>query len=998
VPLVRSLQNIAFGRTGPMRLRAGGLIFGLLLVAAGPVLAAGPKPANEADDFFEKSIRPLLAQNCISCHGPEVQEGGLRLDSREMILHGVEGQPMAVPGKPEHSRIITVTRYDADVQMPPDGKLTEQQLATLNKWVELGLPWPAHEVAHGKPASAATATASSMDARYARDKTGHWAYQPVRHPALPAVHDPDWCATPVDRFILAGLEAKKLKPSPSADRRTLLRRLTFDLTGLPPTPAEMDAFLADKSPDAVVRVVDRLLASPQYGERWARHWLDLARYSDTKGYVFTEDIRYPYAYTYRDYVVRTFNEDLPYDRFILEQLAADQLSLGDDTRPLAAMGFLTVGRRFSNNKNDIIDDRIDVVTRGLQGLTVACARCHDHKYDSIPTDDYYSLFGVLGSSVEPDELPLVGKPEQTPEYKKYLQALAKLEGNITQFRQQAREKIEQRLRTNVGDYLAMDLARRLKDRGIKTPLNYAYKGGGEPRASMTRRWHEYLVRASRQRDPVFTPWHALANLPTDKFAIEAPKLIAGFAKADRKPPINRLVREALVRQPPKTQIELAGLYDRIFAEVETARQAQIAKAAAPPAKGAKSAAHPPAKPKSAQLADPAAEELRRVLDGPGSPAVLATEPELDGQLDQKMSGDLRRLESKVTELKIKSPASPPRAMVLLDAPQPLNPRVLVRGNPGRPGKPVPRQFLRIVAGDTRTPFARGSGRLEMAQAIVSPENPLTARVMVNRIWMHHFGEGLVPTPSDFGVRSEQPSHPELLDWLASTFMEEGWSIKKLHRLIVLSQTYAQTSNDRPECVRVDPDNRLLWRMNRQRLEFEAVRDSLLAVAGNLDRKLGGRPVNLTTEPFSHRRTIYGLVDRQDLADVFRVFDFPSPDTSADSRPQTTVPQQALFVMNSPFVLEQARQLAASVAGDADAAARIRGLYRQALGRSPDSDELALGLSFVASQAAHSPQQQPPQQAIHQSKNKKQPARQPQLSAWEMYAQVLLLANEFMFVD
>jgi hypothetical protein len=332
-------------------------------------------------------------------------------------------------------------------------------------------------------------------------------------------------------------------------------------------------------------------------------------------------------------------------------------------------------------------------------------------------------------------------------------------------------------------------------------------------------------------------------------------------------------------------------------------------------------------------------------------------------------------------------------MVLLDAPQPLNPRVLVRGNPGRPGKPVPRQFLRIVAGDERKPFAHGSGRLELAQAIVRSDNPLTARVMVNRVWMHHFGEGLVPTSSDFGVRSQPPSHPELLDWLASNLMEEGWSIKKLHRLIVLSQTYAQSSDERPECARVDPDNRLLWRMNRRRLEFEAVRDSLLAVAGNLDRKLGGRPVQLSAQPFSHRRTIYGLVDRQDLADVFRVFDFPSPDTSADSRPQTTVPQQALFVMNSPFVLEQARQLAASVAGNSDPAARIRGLYRRALGRTPDADELALGMHFVAGQATPAPQR-----AIQQDKNKKQPARQPPLSAWEMYAQVLLLANEFMFVD
>jgi hypothetical protein len=451
------------------------------------------------------------------------------------------------------------------------------------------------------------------------------------------------------------------------------------------------------------------------------------------------------------------------------------------------------------------------------------------------------------------------------------------------------------------------------------------------------------------------------------------------------------VREALAREPPKTQLALAELYSRVFAAVEASWQAQQAPQ---PAKGqpqAKSkstqqAATPPA---AKHLADPAAEELRRVLYGPGSPAVLATDSELDSQFDQKAVQKQKKLESRVTELKVKSPVSPPRAMVLLDAPQPINPRVFLRGNPGRQGKPVPRQFLRIVAGEKRKPFQHGSGRLELAQAIVSQENPLTARVMVNRVWAHHFGAGLVRTTSDFGVRSEAPSHAELLDWLAAAFMDEGWSIKKLHRLIVLSQAYAQASNDRPECSRVDQENRLLWRMDRRRLEFEAVRDSLLAVAGNLDPKLAGRPVDLSTQPFSHRRTIYGLVDRQDLADVFRVFDFPSPDTSADGRPQTTVPQQALFVMNSPFALEQARALAARVSGQSDPAARVRELYRLAFGRQPEADELALGVRFVASRAALRPAA-----VIPQLKHRKQ---QP-LSAWEMYAQVLLLANEFMFVD
>ncbi|HEX4148716.1 MAG TPA: PSD1 and planctomycete cytochrome C domain-containing protein, partial [Pirellulales bacterium] len=792
------------------------LIVGMLLAWQVAAEAGSPQGPGAAEDFFEKEIRPLLAQNCISCHGPDVQEGGLRLDSRELILRGIEGQPMAVPGKPEDSRIISVTRYDADVQMPPDGKLSEQKLAMLNQWVKLGLPWPGHPTSADVHALSSPPPSADMEARYARDRSEHWAFQRVRHPDVPQVRDPQWCATPVDRFILARLESGSLKPSPPADRRTLLRRLTFDLTGLPPKPEEIDAFVADPAPDAVVKVVDRLLASPQYGERWARHWLDLARYSDTKGYVFTEDGRYPYAYTYRDYVVRALNEDLPYDRFILEQLAADQLSLGDDTRPLAAMGFLTVGRRFSNNKNDIVDDRIDVVTRGLQGLTVACARCHDHKYDSIPTDDYYSLYGVLGSYVEPDDLPLVGKPEQTPEYKKYLEELARLEQDIVDFRSRQRTRIEQLLSSEVGDYLAADLSRKLKQRGENATLDYIYQRA-EPRTAAARRWHDYLVRTSHQPGSVFAPWHALANVPPEKFAAEAPKLIAKMLKADHKPPLNRLVREALEREAPKTHGELAGLYGRVFAAVEAQWQAKLA----PPPPAAKGKNPPPAKARPTQLADRAAEELRRVLYGPGSPAVLGSDKEVEDQFDQKTNENLRKLESKITELRIKSPASPPRAMVLLEPPQPLEPRVLVRGNPGRPGKPVPRQFLRIVAGEKRKPFEHASGRLELAQAIASPNNPLTARVLVNRVWAHHFGAGLVRTTSDFGVRSEAPSHPELLDWLAATFMEEGWSIKKLHRQIVLSQTYAQASHERPECAAVDPENRLLWRMDRRRLEFEA---------------------------------------------------------------------------------------------------------------------------------------------------------------------------------
>ncbi|HWA98149.1 MAG TPA: DUF1549 domain-containing protein, partial [Pirellulales bacterium] len=353
--------------------------------------------SRDQEDFFEKRIRPMLVEHCVSCHGAEAQEAGLRLDTRDFMLRGIEGAPVAVPGDPTKSRLIEVTRYDGSVQMPPDGKLSEDEFNMLVTWVKMGLPWPDH----GAPAPASGAPTKDPKQGYAQSRAEHWAFQPIRRPAPPDVKNTKWCATPIDRFIAARLEQHSLAPSKPADPRTLLRRVTFDLTGLPPTADELDAFAADPSPAAYARAVERLLASPAYGERWARHWLDVARYADTKGYVFTQESRYPYAYTYRDYVIRAFNSDLPYNQFVLEQLAADLLPDQSDQQKLAALGYLTVGRRFGNNINDIIDDRIDVVGRGLMGLTVGCARCHDHKYDPIATDDYYSLYGVFASCTEP---------------------------------------------------------------------------------------------------------------------------------------------------------------------------------------------------------------------------------------------------------------------------------------------------------------------------------------------------------------------------------------------------------------------------------------------------------------------------------------------------------------------------------------------------------------------------------------------------------------------
>jgi hypothetical protein len=651
------------------------------LIPSGIGLAAEDPLNPAAVEFFEKQVRPILVEQCFDCHGDKKQRGGLRVDSREFLLKGTDTGPGIIPGKPDESRLIHAIRHDGDVKMPPKNKLPQPSIDILTEWVKQGAVWPASPEAKTNAPGGADAWKS------------HWSFQPIRQSPPPQVSNPDWVKNDIDRFVLAKLEANKLTPSPAADRRTFLRRASFDVLGLPPTYEEVLAFEQDSSPNAVELVVDRLLAAPQYGERWGRHWLDVARYADTKGYVFQEDRNYAQAFTYRDWIVKSLNQDLPYDQFLLKQIAADQLAAGDNP-DLAAMGFLTLGRRFLNNINDIIDDRIDVVMRGTMGLTVNCARCHDHKYDPIPTQDYYSLYGVFSSSKEP-------------------------------------------------------------------------KDGAYP--------------------------------------------------------------------------------------------------------------------------------LRLVDEG-----------------------------------------------------NPHNVQIFIRGNSGNRGAEAPRRFLLAIAGENRKPFEKGSGRLELAQAIVSPDNPLTARVFVNRVWTHYFGFGLVTTPSDFGLRSAPPSHPELLDSLAREFIDSGWSMKSVHRKILLSATYQQVSRDRPECISVDPENRLVWKMNRRRLEFEGLRDNLLAASGTLDLTEGGPSVQITTAPFPKRRSVYSFIDRQNLPGLFRTFDLASPDAHNAQRFTTTVPQQALYFLNSPFMLEMLKQMVnrTELQHEADPAARVRLLHQWIFSRAPTDRELKLGMDYV----------------------------------------------------
>jgi Protein of unknown function (DUF1553)/Protein of unknown function (DUF1549)/Planctomycete cytochrome C len=892
-------------------------------------LQAVSKPTPEQEAFFETKVRPLLVARCFRCHGEKEQKGGIRLDSAEALLGHNEDEALVKPGKPEASRIIEVIGYKDEPKMPPDGKLPDSDAQILREWVRRGAHFPS------KQSAPAVVRLSSPEGIVQAKKT-LWSLQPITSPIPPGVKDRSWVKSPIDQFVLAKLEANGLSPSPALDRRTLLRRMTFDLTGLPATYAEVQAFERDQSPEAIEHVVDRLLASPLYGERWGRHWLDVARYSDTKGYVFTEERRYPFSYTYRDYVIEAFNEDLPFNRFILEQLAADQLNLGKDQSALAAMGFLTVGRRFSNNGNDIIDDRIDVVSRGLLGLTVTCARCHDHKFDPIPTDDYYSLHGVFESSFEPAELPLLGNRPESAAYRKFEAEMRTLEGARDKFKAAKRIEIQDQFRLKTPAYLAAAW----RDRAKET-TSQRKAPGSELRPLLIRRWVLYLKRMTESPDAVFVAWREFSKLPERDFANQARGVVSRLmampngsaAKADKNAVrINAAVQYAFAHNPPKSMRDVVSQYGTLLAAAEKRWKGL--------AKQSHAGKHPSA------LPEPAWEELRQTLYREDGPGVVAVE-DVKRLLDRAAKKELVRLDNKIETLRANSPAAPPRGMVMNDSPAPVEPVVYIRGNPGRPGKRVSRHFLQAVGDLGGTRFKKGSGRLELAQDIASPQNPLTARVIVNRVWMHHFGAGIVRTASDFGIRGTPPSHPELLDYLASRFMQEGWSLKRLHRQILLSAVYQQASVLRPDQQEKDPENKFVWRMNPSRLEFEPMRDSWLAISGNLDCRLGGRGFDIQDEAERSRRAVYAFIDRQDLPQLFRTFDFASPDVSTPQRPQTTIPQQALFAMNSSFLVTQARALAREESGK-NPADRVRNMYHRVYARDPSKVELETALEFVGS--------------------------------------------------
>ncbi|MSU63073.1 MAG: DUF1553 domain-containing protein [Pedosphaera sp.] len=954
----------------------------------------------EATAFFETRVRPVLVERCYSCHshGSEKLKSSLYLDSRAGMLRGGEsGQPALVPGEPAKSRLIEAIRQtNPDLKMPPKNRLADSVIADFESWVRSGAPFPESKTDQDPSGAAASAT-------------NHWSFCPVANPPVPKVKRASWSQSDIDRFILLKLEDHGLNPSPRADRRTLLRRATYDLTGLPPSAEEVEAFVRDNSPNAFANVVDRLLASPRYGERWGRHWLDVARYADTKGYVYYyEESRFVHPHRYRDWVIQAFNEDLPYDRFLLLQIAADQLvpaqreasnlvTASTISWPtpvfepsVAALGFITLGRRFLDSGPDIIDDQIDVVMRGTQALTVGCARCHDHKFDPIPTRDYYSLYGVFQGSAErivslerppaPDELIPFARARSYLDFERGLrEKTQKLEAQFTN----ACQEVANRLRRRVKDYLlaVLDVAKLPSDANVRpTPEDV--------NPYNVRQWEHYLSARRRTNDPIFGPWHSFAALSAEKFPQSASRLSGEFAANSNQlwnPRVARLFTNA-----PATMTEVAARYGDLFTSIYHTWQSALTNAAAAKTPG--------------RLPDPAEEAVRQVLYGPDAPVLVprGSVIELDVHLyfDDPNRVALANQQMGIEQWLITSPGAPPHSVILEDRAEQTDPVVFRRGDPLKPGATVPRQFLELIAGTARKPFGKGSGRLELAQAIASPDNPLTARVMVNRVWAHHFGQGLVGTPGDFGTRSDAPSHPELLDWLARRFMDEGWSIKKLHRLIMLSSAYQQSSDGAanetaPRASELDPENRWLWHFNRQRLEFEALRDSLLAVSGGLDLTVGGPAVDLSQKPFSRRRTVYGKIDRKFLPSMFRTFDFANPDMHAPQRFATSVPQQALFLINHPFIHERANALAAgSHSPDtAKTDAQIQHLYRRALQRAPTTTELREAHQFIETAQADVTARGEP--VSSQDANA---VKRDSITEWEQLAQVLLLSNEFLFID
>ena len=1119
--------------------RSGPLLVLLPLCLWGAALApraqdqdpAVHEPFSEADlEFFESKVRPLLIANCYECHSSQAKriKGDFKLDSWTDLMRGGESGEVIVPGDVEASPLVEVLRYAGKVQMPPKGKLDPAEIALLESWVRRGAPMP--DVSPTQPAAAPTEP--------------HWAFESLSDSPPPKVHDSAWCANPIDQFVLADLEAAGLRPAARADRRTLLRRLSFDLIGLPPSAEELERFENDKSADAWEHEVDRLLASPHFGERWGRSWLDLARYSDSNG--LDENLAMSTAYRYRDWVVRALNQDLPYDKFLTWQLAGDLLAEPQDAQQLrdqlTATAFLVLGPKMLAEQDkeklafDVVDEQIDVAFRTFQGLTLGCARCHDHKFDPLSQRDYTAVAGMFKSTETMSSLAFVSRwnerelasaadvesrhaaeaklneakaalaktrsavDEQllvrwTADSAAYLLAaesaaqsalLVEAEdfsrGNLIRddatygtkevviartgsgglqfaeydltFDAPGRRALEVRVAAEESRPLKISLdgvvvfeaalgeisgswradgqrwiaagvidvhsgrnVLRLErdgsvphlDRLLLVPASESVTGAVWPvldnpwaaqlESAIVRTWALRLESAQRGDDPIFGLWSRFAALEPADFETLAQQLTLEL-RAERdaqklawNPSVLRVIDGLAV----KSLRELAGRYQTLLASVDSDWREQRVR-----------------DPGVERLPGDSAEALRKLVHGDNSLFHLSAK-EIEPLYPESSRAELVASRSAVEALERTLPPMHESAPGVRDAKEISGLFLMRRGNHLDKGTAiVPRGVPQSVASQVDAPLIpeAASGRLQLAQWMLDPRHPLTSRVAVNRLWQGHFGAGLVRSSSNFGLRGDHSSHPALLDWLARELMRREWSQKSLHKLICMSSTYQTSSEIDPQHEAVDPTNRLLAHQNRRRLEAEAVRDALLSASGTLDATLGGSLLEIGNGDYVTndqskdnaryevpRRSLYLPIIRNAMLDLFSAFDYPDSSVTVESRPSTTSPNQALYLMNSPLVLRVSEHLAAAaLKASSDGHERVGALYRTALGRAPAASETLRALDFVAQESAS--EHSDPVHAnvgVAMDKLPAEDAPRRELEAWSLFAQVLLVSNEFLFV-
>lgn len=928
--------------TSPAYFRAFLLAFCLATAAR----ADEPTPADL--EYFEKKVRPLLVKHCHECHGPEGEaSGNLRLDGEVNWLKGGDIGPAIVPGKPDESLLIRATRYGGEIEMPPTGKLSDQEIAIFEQWIARGAPAPKGE--------GTAVVKRSIDIEKGRE---FWSYRPLTSPKPPPVNAT--VDSPIDAFIIARLQEKGLASNPEASREVLIRRLYFDLVGLPPSPEQIDAFLADSSDEAYDRLVDQLLESPPFGERWGRHWLDVARFGESltlRGFVL------PQAWRYRDYVIDAFNRDLPYDQFIREQIAGDLLAgeidlsnVEERQRRAIAATFLTLGNHNLEQQDkrqldmDVVDEQLDVIGKAFLAQTITCARCHDHKFDPIPTRDYYALAGILHNTqllehanvsqwIEvalpaSEELRLALESHQQT-LKESQQELAELNKQITELRKELGENGDLRVvavselpgvvvddaeAKQVGDWRHSQVIRPYIGNGY---LHDDNAGKGEKTLTFTPkipRDGRYEVR--------------LAYSPGDSRSAAAPVTIFG---ADGE----KTVHVNMKQTPPidgrfvslgEYRFEAAGQSFVIVANEGT--QGHVTADCVQFLPLDASEKPPEEKPAATAERDARKAELQKKLDRQGvlQKSIKAAQEALDAQ---------------------------PKTMAVRERPQPTDCPIHVRGSVHTLGEMAPRGFLQVASIGPPPPMpSNESGRRELADWIASPQNPLTARVYVNRVWRWLFGEGLVRSVDNFGTTGETPSHPELLDYLAAEFLRDGCSTKRLIRRIVRSQTYRQSSQERPDGLSLDPENRWLWRMSRKRLEAECLHDAMLAISGDLDPTRGGPtyPARLAAD-YGYRhsslcRSVYLPVFRNSLPDHLEVFDFADPSMVVGARNVSTIAPQALYLLNHPFPRERARSAAKRLLAECESgAARIDRACRLCLGRLPLPEEREIFENHLKSSSA-----------------------------------------------